>query len=143
LTPTEGNRFGLALNQDGVRRSAFELLAYPNIGWSELAAIWPELNAVAGPIAAQLRIDAQYAVYLQRQEADVEAIRRDERLELPVDLDYSAITGLSNEVRQKLAAVRPTSLGQAARIDGVTPAALTRLLAVVRRRPDLNGRRVA
>jgi 16S rRNA (guanine(527)-N(7))-methyltransferase RsmG len=93
-----------------------------------LAAIWPELAAIDAPTALQVETDAQYSVYLDRQRHDIEAMRRDEGLELPADLDYSAVTGLSSEARQKLAAARPASLGQAARVDGVTPAALTRLL---------------
>jgi tRNA uridine 5-carboxymethylaminomethyl modification enzyme len=143
LTPAEANRHGLSVNQDGVRRSAFDLLAYPHIDLQRLEAIWPELGKVAAPIAEQVRIDAQYAVYLKRQQADVEAMRRDEALELPADLDYEAITGLSTEVRQKLAAVRPASIAQAGRIDGITPAALMRLLSHVKRKPDRVGRSAA
>ncbi len=133
LTPTEAARLDLNVNQDGIRRSAFDLLAHPQVSFDRLAVIWPEVASTAAPIAEQIRIDAQYAVYLKRQQADVDAMRRDEALVLPADLDYGAIAGLSTEVRQKLAAVRPASLGQAGRIDGVTPAALTRLLSYVKR----------
>jgi tRNA uridine 5-carboxymethylaminomethyl modification enzyme len=143
LTPAEARRHGLEVNQDGVRRSAFDLLAYPATDLDRLRAIWPELGAISAPVAEQVRVDAQYAVYLRRQQADVEAMRRDEALALPADLDYEAVGGLSAEARQKLAAVRPASIGQAARIDGVTPAALTRLLSHVRRKPDVIGRNVA
>jgi tRNA uridine 5-carboxymethylaminomethyl modification enzyme len=143
LTPAEANRHGLEVNQDGVRRSAFDLLAYPSIDFDRLRAIWPELGRIAAPIAEQIRVDAQYAVYLRRQAADVEAMRRDEALALPADLDYETIGGLSAEVRQKLSAVRPASIGQASRIDGVTPAALTRLLSHVKRKPDAGRRNVA
>ncbi len=143
LTPAEAVRRGLAINQDGVRRSAFDLLAYPDIDFPRLAAIWPELNCVAPGIAEQISIDAQYAVYLKRQEADVAAMRRDEALKLPADLDYQSIGGLSAEVRQKLAAARPASIAQASRIDGVTPAALTRLLSHVKRKPKSAARNVA
>jgi tRNA uridine 5-carboxymethylaminomethyl modification enzyme len=136
LTPTEAARHDLNVNQDGVRRSAFDLLAHPDVTLGRLAAIWPELSSIAAAVAEQVRIDAQYAVYLRRQQADVDAMRRDEALALPPDLDYEAIGGLSTEVRQKLSAVRPANLGQAGRIDGVTPAALTRLLSYVKRRPD-------
>ncbi len=135
LTPAEAARHALDVNQDGIRRSAFDLLAYPEVTLQRLAAIWPEIGAIEAPIAEQIRIDAQYAVYLKRQQADVDAMRRDEALELPLDLDYAAIGGLSAEVRQKLGEVRPASLGQAARIDGITPAALTRLLSHVKRKP--------
>jgi tRNA uridine 5-carboxymethylaminomethyl modification enzyme len=136
LTPTEANRQGLALNRDGHRRTAFELLSHPGIGVCELAAIWPRFGDLAPKIAGQLEIDAKYAVYLDRQAADIAAFRRDEELELPAAIDYAALKGLSNEVRQKLQAIRPRTLGQAGRIDGITPAALTLLLAHVRR----NGR---
>jgi tRNA uridine 5-carboxymethylaminomethyl modification enzyme len=136
LTPTEAARHHLNVNQDGIRRSAFDLLSFPGIDLRRLAAIWPEVAAIPAAIADQVTNDAQYAVHLRRQQADVEAMRRDEALALPVDLDYDSIGGLSTEVRQKLSAVRPANLGQAGRIDGVTPAALTRLLSYVKLRPD-------
>jgi tRNA uridine 5-carboxymethylaminomethyl modification enzyme len=134
LTPAKAASHGLKLTQDGVRKSAFALLASPEIGFDQLTRIWPELNDIPRAIADQISTDAQYHVYLQRQTADIEALRRDEALGLAPDLDYAAISGLSNEVRQKLAKVRPANLGQAARIDGITPAALTRLLGFVKRR---------
>jgi tRNA uridine 5-carboxymethylaminomethyl modification enzyme len=143
LTPAEAARHALSLNQDGIRRSAFDLLAFPEISFDRLSAIWPDLRATPKDIAEQVGTDAQYAVYLKRQQADVDALRRDEALELPCDLDYAAIGGLSTEVRQKLSAVRPVNIGQASRIDGITPAALTRLLGHVRRRPDGAGRSAA
>ena len=133
LTPNEAGRFGLVLNQDGQRRTAFELLAYPGIDLARLAAVWPALTGLDPATAAQLETDAKYAVYLERQAADVAAYRRDEALALPAGLDFSEIPGLSWEVRQKLAAGRPRTIGQAARIDGVTPAALTLLAARIRR----------
>jgi tRNA uridine 5-carboxymethylaminomethyl modification enzyme len=135
LTPGEAARHGVAVNRDGQRRTAFELLALPGVEWARLAAIWPQLGAVAPSIAEQVAVDAQYSVYLARQAADVAALRRDEALELPADLDYGAVAGLSTEVREKLMAVRPANLGQAGRIDGVTPAALIRLLGHVKRKP--------
>jgi tRNA uridine 5-carboxymethylaminomethyl modification enzyme len=133
LTPNEAARHGLALNRDGQRRTAFELLSYPDIGLERLSAIWPRLRALPDAIATQLEIDAKYAVYLQRQAADVAAYRRDEALGLHADTDYAAIQGLSNEARQKLQSHRPRTLGHAARIDGITPAALMLLAAHVRR----------
>ena len=142
-TPKEAARHGLVLKRDGHRRTAFELLAYPTIGMAELRSIWPQLGALEPKIAEQLEIDAKYAVYLDRQAADVAAYRRDETLELPVALDYEALPGLSMEVRQKLATIRPRTLGQAGRIDGVTPAALTLLAAHVRRKGRPRGRRPA
>jgi tRNA uridine 5-carboxymethylaminomethyl modification enzyme len=132
LTPNEAARHGLALNKDGHRRSAFELLAYPEIGWTEIAAIWPDLLAIDPAIAVHLEIDAKYDVYLKRQTADVDAFRRDERLILS-DIDYSLVPGLSNEARAKLEAARPWTVGQAGRLDGLTPAALGILAAYLRR----------
>jgi tRNA uridine 5-carboxymethylaminomethyl modification enzyme len=133
LTPTQANRHGLALNLDGQRRSGFELLSHPNIGIQQLAAIWPELGGLPPKIAEQLEIDAKYAVYLDRQAADIAAFRRDEGLELPDQIDYAELGGLSNEIKQKLEAVRPRTVGQAGRIDGMTPVALSLLLAHIRR----------
>ncbi len=134
LTPGEAQRHGIALRQDGVRRTASQLLAQPEIGFSTLTTIWPELSGLAADVMEQLEIDAQYAGYLDRQEADILAFRKDESLALPPDLDYGAIAGLSTESRSKLSMIRPATLGQASRIDGVTPAALTLVLAHVRAR---------
>jgi tRNA uridine 5-carboxymethylaminomethyl modification enzyme len=139
VTPTEAQRHGIALNRDGQRRTAFELLAYPSLGLAEVTRIWPQFGQLAPAIAAQLEIDAKYAVYLDRQAEDVAAFRRDEGLVLPDDLDFSQIRGLSNEMKQKFTAQRPHTVGQAGRLDGVTPAALTLLAAHVRR----GGRRRA
>src|SRR6201991_3874391 len=132
ITPNEATRHGLSLNHDGVRRSAFELLAYPEIGWHEVRAIWPELGAVDPSIAVHVEIDAKYDVYLKRQTADVDAFRRDEGLILR-DVDYAEVPGLSNEARSKLEAARPRTVGQAGRLDGLTPAALGILAAHLRR----------
>ena len=133
LTPTEAERHGLALSRDGQRRTAFDLLSFPAIWIADVARIWPRLGELPPKIAEQLEIDAKYDVYLGRQAADIASLRRDEALELPDDIDYASLTGLSNEARQKLAAIRPRTIGQAGRIDGVTPAALTLLLAHIRR----------
>jgi tRNA uridine 5-carboxymethylaminomethyl modification enzyme len=137
LTPNEAAGHGLALNRDGVRRSAFELLAYPEIGWSEVRGIWPVLSAIDPAIAVHLEIDAKYDVYLKRQTADVDAFRRDEGL-LLTDIDYSLVPGLSNEARAKLEAARPRTVGQAGRLDGLTPAALGILAAYLRREARKN-----
>jgi len=139
VTPNEAERHGLSLNRDGQRRTAFELLSYPDVGMADVARIWPEFAALAPKIAEQLEIDAKYAVYLDRQAADVAAFRRDEGLELPDDLDYATMAALSWEVRHKLQSIRPRTIGQAGRIDGITPAALTLLAAHIRR----NGSRAA
>jgi tRNA uridine 5-carboxymethylaminomethyl modification enzyme len=133
LTPTQAQRHGLILNQDGQRRTAFELLSHPAIGVAQLAPIWPRLGGLPPKIAEQLEIDAKYDVYLSRQADDIAAYRRDEGLLLPEHLDYASIRGLSNEVRQKLQSLRPRTIGQAGRIDGITPAALTLLLAHLKR----------
>ena len=132
ITPNEAAKHGLALNRDGHRRSAFELLAYPEIEWTALRGIWPELSAIEPSIAVHLEIDAKYDVYLKRQTADVDAFRRDEGLVL-TDIDYSDVPGLSNEARAKLQAARPRTVGQAGRLDGLTPAALGILAAYLRR----------
>jgi len=133
LTPNVAAKAGLPVKADGVVRDLTQLLAYPTIGFEDLAVIWPELADWAPEIREQVEIDAAYAGYLDRQAADAAAFRRDENLRLPGDLDYATVGGLSNEVREKLGAVRPLTLGQAARIEGVTPGALTALLAHVRR----------
>jgi tRNA uridine 5-carboxymethylaminomethyl modification enzyme len=133
LTPNEAARFGLTLNRDGVRRDAFQLLSYPDIDWARLAAIWPALAAVPAAVASRLETDATYAVYLDRQAADIAAHRRDEGILLDADLDFDGLPGLSNELRTKLKAVRPHTLGQAARMEGMTPAAITLLAGHARR----------
>jgi tRNA uridine 5-carboxymethylaminomethyl modification enzyme len=134
MTPPALKRRGVAVNQDGIVRSAAELLAYPGIGLARLAQIWPELAGFAPEIAEQLEIDAQYAGYLERQERDIASYRRDEALLLPPGLDYAAVGSLSREICDKLALARPSTLGAAARISGVTPAALVALLKHVKRR---------
>jgi tRNA uridine 5-carboxymethylaminomethyl modification enzyme len=136
VTPTEAERCGLTLNQDGVRRSAFELLSYPHLDWSHLRRVWPELNGVSDSIAEQIAIDARYAVYLGRQQDDVERIRRDEAMDLSVfdSAGFDGIPGLSNEIRLKLNLIRPRSISQAGQIEGMTPAALGLIAAHARRR---------
>jgi tRNA uridine 5-carboxymethylaminomethyl modification enzyme len=119
-----------------VPRSAAELLAHPDIDTLRLALVWPELAALPPAIAEQLEIDARYAGYLDRQARDIAAFRRDEALLLTDPLDYATVGGLSAEICGKLSAARPTTLGAAARISGVTPAALVALLQYVKRRPE-------
>ncbi|UPJ62476.1 tRNA uridine-5-carboxymethylaminomethyl(34) synthesis enzyme MnmG [Bradyrhizobium sp. 191] len=142
ITPNEAIKHGLSLNRDGQRRSAFELMAYPEIGWSQVRAIWPELAAIDPVIATHLEIDAKYDVYLERQSADVEAFRRDEGMVLS-DVDYQQVPGLSNEVRAKLEKARPFTVGQAGRIDGMTPAALGILAAYLRREARKTSKAIA
>jgi tRNA uridine 5-carboxymethylaminomethyl modification enzyme len=136
LTPTALRHHGISVNADGVPRSAADLLTLPGIDVARLAAIWPELGAISPDIAEQLEIDARYAGYLERQARDIAAFRRDEALLLPETLDYGVVGGLSAEIRGKFAAARPATLGAAARISGVTPAALVALLQYVKRRPE-------
>jgi tRNA uridine 5-carboxymethylaminomethyl modification enzyme len=133
LTPGQATKLGLKVKADGQRRDVVQLLAYPDVTFDDLAAIWPQMQDWGADEREQIEIEAAYAGYLDRQSADVAAFRRDEDLALPGDLDYRAISGLSNEAGEKLDAVRPRTLGQASRIEGVTPGALTVLLAYVRR----------
>jgi tRNA uridine 5-carboxymethylaminomethyl modification enzyme len=143
LSPSEAAKHGLTLKKDGHRRTAFELLSYPDISLDMLRPVWPFLAALPATIGEQLETDAKYDVYLARQSADVAAYRRDESFTLPDDLDYAAVTGLSNEARAKLSAARPRTIGQAGRLDGMTPAALTLLAAHVRKKKNNAGRRTA
>ena len=133
MTPSALRARGIAVNADGIARSAAELLGYPGLDMPRLRQIWPELGAIRPDVVEQLEIDARYAGYIERQEADIRAFRRDEALRLPRDLDYDAIGSLSSEIRSKLRATRPETLGAAARVSGVTPAALVALLRHVRR----------
>ncbi|MFL5156729.1 MAG: tRNA uridine-5-carboxymethylaminomethyl(34) synthesis enzyme MnmG [Microvirga sp.] len=142
LTPQEGSRHGLELNQDGIRRSAYQLLSYPSVGWNDLTQVWPDLSAVSIPVRERLETDATYAVYLDRQQADIAAYRRDESVVLEESIDFQGLPGLSNEIKAKLDLVRPKTLGQAARIEGITPAALTLLAAHARRTPSRSARAI-
>ncbi len=132
VTPTDANRRGLKINADGVRRSAFDLLAYPDIGVDTITAQWPELAHFPSGVLSQIESDAKYAVYLVRQKSGIDAVTRDEAVALG-ELDFLTLPGLSNELRQRLNQVRPATLGQAGRIEGMTPAALAILLTAVRR----------
>jgi len=143
VTPNEAARHGLELRRDGQRRSVFDLLSYPDIGIADIARIWPRFSELDGKIAEQIEIEAKYAVYLDRQAADVESYRRDESLALGDDIDYVTLPGLSNEVRHKLQAHKPRTIGHASRIDGITPAALTLLAAYVHRERRKRSRAVA
>jgi len=136
LTPNEAVRAGLNVNQDGRRRSAFELLSYPGIDLAALKPVWPRIADIPRAICAQIETDARYAVYLRRQEADIAAFRKDEAAMIPRGFDYGSISGLSTEVREKLDRHRPATLGQASRIDGITPAALMLLAAHVKKAPE-------
>ncbi|MET0431703.1 MAG: tRNA uridine-5-carboxymethylaminomethyl(34) synthesis enzyme MnmG, partial [Hyphomicrobium sp.] len=129
LTPTEAARHGLSINRDGRRRTAFDLLAFPDISLDRLKAVWPEIANIEPKIAAQLEVDARYAAYLKRQDDDVAQLKRDEAIRIPDDFDYAVLPSLSAEIRQKLVRHRPATIAQAGRIEGMTPAALLTLLA--------------
>ena len=129
LTPDEAAKFGLGINRDGRKRSAVDLLSYPEVDVARLTAIWPEIAQIDRDIAEQLAVDARYAVYVKRQELDIASFRKDEAIAIPAGFAFAALPGLSTELRQKLDRHRPASLGQAARLDGMTPAALMLLLA--------------
>jgi tRNA uridine 5-carboxymethylaminomethyl modification enzyme len=133
LSPNEAAGHGIRINHDGVRRSGFDLLGFPDVDFAALRRVWPQLAAIEAKAAAQIETDAKYAVYLDRQAADIAGFRRDEALAIPESLDYARLPGLSAEIRQKLTVVRPRTMGQASRIEGVTPAALTLLAARIRR----------
>ena len=133
LTPNEAARHGIKISSDGVRRDAWTLLSYPQVDFAKLQGIWPELHKIKPAIAAQLEIEAGYDSYLARQRADIAAMRREENIRIPDDFDYRSLSGLSNELTAKLEAVRPEDLARAGRIEGMTPAALTLILAHVRR----------
>ena len=134
LSPSRLKTYGIEIAQDGVTRTALELLRFPQIDLAVLKGIFPELDDIRPEIAEQLQIDGHYSAYLARQEADIAAFRRDEALKLDAGFDYGAVPGLSNEVVQRLGRIQPATLGQAARIEGVTPAALTAILAGVKKR---------
>jgi tRNA uridine 5-carboxymethylaminomethyl modification enzyme len=133
ITPSAARKAGFAVNADGKARSAFDLLSYPDIGIADVTRLWPEIGTITPSVLEQLAIDAQYAVYLQRQHADIAAVRRDESRAIPAWLDYASLPGLSLELRQKLTARRPETIAQAQAVDGMTPAAITLLLSVIRR----------
>jgi tRNA uridine 5-carboxymethylaminomethyl modification enzyme len=133
LTPNEARGHGIMINLDGKRRNAIEVLAYDGVDFTKLRGVWPELAGVTPQIAEQMEIEAAYAGYLDRQEADILAFRKDEDMRLPTDLDYRSIGGLSNEAKEKLSSVRPATLGQAARIEGMTPGAITAVLGHLKR----------
>ncbi len=133
LTPNEARAHGVTINLDGRRRTALEVLAYDGVDFAKLVSLWPELGSTSRQVAEQMEIEAAYAGYLDRQEADILAFRKDEDLRLPADLDYRSVGGLSNEAKEKLIAVKPATLGQAARIEGMTPGAMTALLGHLKR----------
>jgi tRNA uridine 5-carboxymethylaminomethyl modification enzyme len=133
ISPSEGQKIGLKLNQDGQRRSAYELLSYADISLGQLQSYWPDLKGIDGKVAEVLEIEAGYSVYMKRQSADIIDIRRDEDRKIPEDFDFSIISGLSNELKQKLLKAKPTNIAQVTRVDGMTPAAVSLILALLRK----------
>ena len=134
LTPSQASKLGLKVNQDGQRRSAADLIGMPEVGLQRVKDIWPQIGELPGFAIEALEADALYAGYIHRQEADINALRKEEQLLLSDSIDYSAIPSLSTELQQKLARICPATLGQAARIDGMTPVGLAALLGHVKRR---------
>ncbi|WP_210341777.1 tRNA uridine-5-carboxymethylaminomethyl(34) synthesis enzyme MnmG [Rhizobium setariae] len=133
LTPNEASKHGLHLNHDGQRRSAYELLSHPGFDLAALAKVWPELTAVSKRSREAMEIEATYSVYMNRQAADIAEVRREEDKTIPADFDFNALPGLSNELKQKLSRARPANIAQAARLDGMTPAAISLLLVAMRK----------
>ncbi|KXG85528.1 tRNA uridine-5-carboxymethylaminomethyl(34) synthesis enzyme MnmG [Agrobacterium bohemicum] len=133
ISPTQAAKHGLKLNHDGQRRSAYELLAYPDITFESLKTVWPEFHEISSKVGEVLEIEASYAVYMQRQSADIVDIKRDEDRTIPEDFDFSILSGLSNELKQKLQKARPSNISQAGRVDGMTPAAISLILALVKK----------
>jgi tRNA uridine 5-carboxymethylaminomethyl modification enzyme len=137
-TPSVLESLGLPVKLDGVRRSAFELAAQAQFPIATLARVWPQLAGISPDLGRRLEADAKYAVYLDRQTADIARYRQDEATSLPGDIDYAGLAGLSHELRQKFVALRPRSLGQAGRVEGVTPAALALIAAHAKRTAQRN-----
>jgi tRNA uridine 5-carboxymethylaminomethyl modification enzyme len=133
MSPTELLKHGFQVNQDGRRRSAFEWMSHPDIHFANICRLWPEFNDLAPKVAKQLETDARYASYIDRQDVDVLALRRDEGIKIPLDFDFQSLSGLSNELTQKLSTRRPATIAEAGRIDGMTPAALMLVLAQVKK----------
>ena len=133
ITPSEAKRFHLNMNQDGIRRSAYELLNYSDIGFVELSKIWPELSSIPGDIIEQLETEALYSSYLERQDLDIQAFKREEMMEIPDTLDYDLLSSLSTEIKTKLKRIQPSTIGAASRIQGVTPASIIALMAHIKR----------
>lgn len=134
LTPAEARTHGLSVNQDGRRRTAKELLSYPSVTWPQLAMVWPQLDSVEADVKEAMLNAAAYSVYADRQQEDIESVRREEQRTIPVDFEFDGIPGLSNELQQKLSRYRPSNIAQLSRIDGVTPAAITLVLGMVKKR---------
>lgn len=137
VTPNEASAVGIAVNQDGKRRTARELLSFPSVDWDQICRLWPEFADVPARVADGVAIDALYAGYIERQASDIVDVQREEDRQIPEDFDYTALPGLSNELKQKLGAARPWSVSQAKKINGMTPAAISLLIAYLRKTEPL------
>ncbi|MCT6919961.1 MAG: FAD-dependent oxidoreductase, partial [Bifidobacteriales bacterium] len=133
ITPNEATEKGLQIKHDGIRRNVYDLLSYPEMSLSRLSEIWPSLNEIDKKTAETLEIEAQYAVYLERQAQDIANLQRDEQLRIPAELDIDVISGLSNELKGKIRARAPRSIAEAQKIDGMTPAALSLIITHIQR----------
>lgn len=133
LTPTQGAKIGIKMNMDGVRRSAFEMLSFPDVSFATLSGHWSELNSIDAKAVEALEIEASYAVYMQRQKADIIEVKRDEERKIPEGFDFNILSGLSNELKLKLTRAKPQNIAQAAKVDGMTPAAVSLLIAILRK----------
>ncbi|KEA04661.1 tRNA uridine-5-carboxymethylaminomethyl(34) synthesis enzyme MnmG [Rhizobium rhizogenes] len=142
VTPSEAEKAGLHLNKDGQRRTAYDLLSYPEHSIDSLSGLWPELRAIDRRVVEAVEIEAAYAVYMDRQTSDIVQVRREEERLIPQDFDFSILSGLSNELKQKLAKAQPKNIAQASRIDGMTPAAISLLLAHLRKLTVVDERKL-
>ena len=133
ITPTDAKKAGISIKQDGVRRTAMDLLSFKDVTTAQLAKIWPQLSEMDAEVCEQVEKDAIYVNYIDRQQNAVDAMRKDEKLEIPDGFSFDGVSGLSSELQLKLATARPTTLGQASRIEGMTPAALALILTTIRR----------
>ena len=135
ITPNEAEKFSIKIAKDGVKRSAFEILSREGVTFNKLRSIWTKIPKASKDEEEQIEISAHYSGYLEKQEADILTFRKDENLRIPDDIDYDRFSGLSNEVKAKFKQIRPKTLGQALRIDGITPAAVYLLLSHVKKLP--------
>jgi tRNA uridine 5-carboxymethylaminomethyl modification enzyme len=142
VTPNEAEKAGLHLNKDGQRRTAYDLLSYPEHSIESLSGLWPELRSIDRRVVEAVEIEAAYAVYMDRQNSDIVQVRREEERLIPTDFDFSVLSGLSNELKQKLTKARPKNIAQASRIDGMTPAAISLLLAHLRKLAAVDERKL-
>jgi len=140
ISPTKLNQFNVLVKQDGVVRSAYDLLAFPTINFAEIEKIWPEISAIEEAVKKQIKIDASYKSYIKKQEEDIEIFRQDQNMKIPLDIDYYLIQSLSNEVREKLSKARPANIAAAFKISGITPASIMAVIIYIKNRAKLNNK---